>query len=256
MLGARPPRPTRHTNRVRSGSAAAILHVRLEPGRTPARAKTRWHRSFARSGSPAPRRGRDRRRRRLMSRKATRAPGACGNIIVGAAARRARPFTGRRQLLVLHRDWRLGRRLRLAGRGASARRLRGGRLVWSFFLSERRTALAAVPAGAGAATAMRGTVTWKAAAPVHRASHRGGGGAETRLRRGHRRGRAGRLRTRPCARPLPQRQRSRVISDSLNGRLHAGAAARSAPRAPAHTAHGGSRRGTGVQSVDGAAISG
>ena len=204
---APPPRRIRHTNRARRdrrhgspGSARA--------DRIPAMATARWHRSFAPNGWPARRRGRDRRhRRQYRGSRARPAPGAglgarcchsrgAGRRCVRGSAAATDPASG--SAAVAAADF-----------AASADPVDlGGRPDRA---ADARCAKAAARAIAGAMAAGSKAAAWEAAAARLRpASDWRGWRRGTRRRPGCRRrcharprGRAGRLRIRPCARPLP-----------------------------------------------------
>ena len=218
---ARPPRRIRHRNRARRDRRRGFP-CSARAGRIPARATARWHRSFARRGWPAPRRGRDRRRRRRY-RESRACPARCGGVLSGP--RRGAPVRSRVGgscgSCIGTCGW---RRRADGGGGASARRLRG---CWrGSSLPERRTIVARGRrrGGRGRSAAEGGACRrlrrrrLRPAAPALRRPRGGTGiGAEgiagagaaagarsyRRRRRARPRGRAGRPRIRPCARPLP-----------------------------------------------------
>ena len=245
---ARPPRPIRHRNRA-PRDRRRDFPCSARAGRTPATATARWHRSFARRGWPARRRGRDRRRRRrcrgsracpaaelaaaLLSGPRRGAPvrsrvggsggsciGTCGcgrGCGGGGSARRLRWLrrrsscpSGGRSL----RGWRRRRRPRTRRRGWLRRRAGGGALR-----PAARGAGSGAERIAGAGAGARGV----AAGARGVAGALGGLGFD-------------------LAHGLFQRQPLAGDFGFAQAAARRCAAARSARRAPAHKAHGGSRR--------------
>ena len=130
--------------------------------------------------------------------------------VVGPAAGRAGPFAGRRQLRILQRDRRRRRRLRPRRRQFGARVALGRGLPARAAAGRCATAAvtAAVTADAGGRAA--GLLPARPAAPARPGGRADGCCCGRHRRRGRARrrsarppGRAGRPRTRPCARPLP-----------------------------------------------------
>ena len=229
----RPPRATPDRNTAlpdrRRGSRARLEPIELRRGRghvgvSLARRAVGLGRGAAESSASA-----------AMSRsRACPAAAASAALNVGAAARRACPFTGRRQRRLLRRQLRrTGPRRRQIGPQIARRAL----LV---AVTRRRTALAR---GGGAAGRGRGGFAAARRIPA------GARGAAEGVAAARSPGAAGReaSRARWAASNSTLRtasssdSRSRVISDSLSGGCTLRSCAISAER-PAHRAHGGSRR--------------